>query len=142
MEAAVTDSVSTVPPELLRRLEEHWGSSDQDVVHELYHPDAVLEFPQSGERFEGVENFKSWRMQYPASLRFHIRRLTRRDDLVIAELLLSYDGRPWTFTVNLLEFRGDHVERERIYIMDGWEAPDWRQPWRSPASADRPLPAL
>jgi hypothetical protein len=89
-----------------------------------------------------VENFKSWRKQYPASLRFHIRRLTRRDDLVIAELLLSYDGGPWNFTVNLLEFRGDRVERERIYIMDGWEVPDWRRPWRSPAPADPPFPQL
>jgi hypothetical protein len=27
----------------------------------MYAPDAVLEFPQSGERFEGVANFLSWR---------------------------------------------------------------------------------
>ncbi len=29
--------------------------------HELSHPDAVLEFPQSGERFEGVVDFLPWR---------------------------------------------------------------------------------
>jgi hypothetical protein len=36
-------------------LERHWefAATDQDITHEIYHQDAVLEFPQSGERFEG-----------------------------------------------------------------------------------------
>ena len=38
------------------QLERHWeyAGTDQDIAHEIYHDDAVLEFPQSGERFEGV----------------------------------------------------------------------------------------
>ena len=31
---------------------------DVDAEHEIYHPDAVLEFPQSRERFEGLETFR------------------------------------------------------------------------------------
>ena len=50
----------------LATLRQNLDSSDTDVAHEVYHPDAVLEFPQSGERFEGVENFKHWRAMYPA----------------------------------------------------------------------------
>ena len=44
-------------------IERHWdfGATDQVVADEIYHDDAVLEFPQSGERFEGVENFRDWR---------------------------------------------------------------------------------
>ncbi len=34
---------------------------DPVASHALYHDDAVLEFPQSGERFEGVDNFREWR---------------------------------------------------------------------------------
>ena len=30
----------------------------------IYHDDAVLEFPQSGERFVGIENFREWRGEY------------------------------------------------------------------------------
>lgn len=39
--------------ELLSRLKRHWDYSgkDEDISHEVYHEDAVLEFPQSGERF-------------------------------------------------------------------------------------------
>src|SRR5688572_3472864 len=46
--------------ERLALLKRHWefAATDQDITHEMYHDDAVLEFPQSGERFEGVENFR------------------------------------------------------------------------------------
>ncbi len=128
--------------ELLLALKRHWDYSgkDEDVASEIYHDDAVLEFPQSGERFEGVENFREWRRQYPASLNFHTRRITHRDDLVVVENLISYNHSPWMFTVNVLEFRGDRVAHERIYIMDGWEPAEWRTPWRAEDRADAPAP--
>ncbi|HEX6151805.1 nuclear transport factor 2 family protein [Nocardioides sp.] len=128
--------------DLVRALHRHWEYSgkDEDVAHEIYHNDAVLEFPQSGERFEGVENFREWRRQYPAEVSFHLRRISHREDLVVTEYLISYDGAPWMFTVSIMEFRGERVARERIYIMDGWEPADWRAPWRSERTADPPFP--
>lgn len=122
-------------------LERHWQYSgkDEDISHEIYHDDAVLEFPQSGERFEGVENFREWRRQYPAHVDFRIRRINHDGDLVVAENLISYDGAPWMFTVNIMEFRGERVTHERIYIMEGWEAAEWRAPWRSGTPADPPM---
>ena len=127
---------------LLRALKRHWDyeGKDYDVSHEIYHEDAVLEFPQSGERFEGLRNFKEWRSRYPAKLKFHTRRITHRDDLVVVEYLISYDGAPWTYVVTLMEFRGDKIAHERIYIMDGWDAPEWRAPWRAETPADPPAP--
>ena len=126
---------------LVRALRRHWEYSgkDEHIAHEIYHDDAVLEFPQSGERFEGVENFREWRRQYPGELNFHLRRINHRDDLVVTEYLISYNGDPWMFTVSIMEFLDDRVARERIYIMDGWEPADWRQPWRSEQPAD-PIP--
>jgi hypothetical protein len=57
----------------------------------------------------------------------------------VVELSASYDrGATWMYGVQLLDFRGDKVVRERIYAMDGWEAPEWRAPWRSPEPADPP----
>jgi hypothetical protein len=38
----------------------------------------------------------------------------------------------------LLEFRGAKVARERIYVMEVWEAPEWRARWRSDTPADPP----
>jgi SnoaL-like domain len=119
----------------VRRYFEYAGA-DVDRAHELYHDDAVLEFPQSGERFEGVATFTEWRRQYPGQVRYRMRRVTVREDLAVVELSISYDGRPWQFGVQLLEFRGRKVARERIYIMEGFEAPAWRARWRSDMPAD------
>jgi hypothetical protein len=59
-------------------------------------------------------------------------------DLAVVELTVSYDGKSWLQGVQLLEFRGDKVARERIYVMDTWEAPEWRVPWRADTPADPP----
>jgi hypothetical protein len=129
--------------ELVRALQRHWEFSgkDEDVAHEIYHEDAVLEFPQSGERFEGVGSFREWRRMYPADVAFHLRRITHREDLVVTEYLISYDRAPWMFTVSIMEFRGERVAHERIYIMDGFAAADWRAPWRAERTADPPPPS-
>ena len=125
---------------MLEQVRQHWENLAKDIdrSHAMYHDDAVLEFPQSGERFEGLATFKEWRSQYPATLRFRIRRMTAREDLVVVECSISYDNGPWQFGVQLLDFRDDKVERERIYVMEGWDAPEWRAPWRADAPADPP----
>jgi SnoaL-like domain len=107
------------------------AGSDPDRAHEMYHDDAVLEFPQSGERFVGLENFRGWRSNYPASTSVDFREVRGRDDLWLAEVSISYDQGPWSFGVSILEFRGDKIARETIYVAEGWEAPEWRAAWRA-----------
>jgi SnoaL-like domain len=102
---------------------------------ELYHDDAVLEFPQSGERFEGLANFLEWRLQYPSELDFRTRRISGSGDVWVGEHSIRYDGGPWMMGVSIVEFRGDRVALERIYSMDPWEAPAWRARWRSATPA-------
>ena len=112
-------------------LEQHFGSRDPDVSHAMYHDDAVLEFPQSGERFDGVGNLREWRSNYPASTQVEFREIRGRDDLWVAEISISYDGGPPYLGISILEFRGDRIARESIYVTEHWEAPEWRARWRS-----------
>jgi SnoaL-like domain len=114
-------------------LEQHfrYASDDPDLAHAMYHEDAVLEFPQSGERFVGVENLREWRRNYPASTTVEFRETRGRDDLWVAEISISYDQGPRNFGVSILEFRGDRIARETIYVGEGWQAPDWRAQWRA-----------
>jgi hypothetical protein len=112
-------------------LEQHFTSGDPDLSHEMYHDDAVLEFPQSGERFVGVENLREWRSNYPASTNVEFREIRGRDDLWVAEISIRYDEGPWNLGVSILELRGDKIARESIYVTEGWEAPEWRAQWRS-----------
>ncbi len=119
----------TVRAMLLQNLEH--SRSDPVLAHEMYHDDAVLEFPQSGERFEGVENFREWRSTYPASTDFEIREVRGRDDLWVVEVSVRYDDGPRNFGVSIQEFREDKIVRESIYYGEAWEPPEWRAKWRT-----------
>jgi len=112
---------------------------DPDVAHAMYHDDAVLEFPQSGERFEGVANFREWRRGYPAKVDLDLRRVRGGGDVWTAEVAVRYDGGPWNYGVSILEFRGDKIARETIYYAEPFDPPEWRARWR--AAPGRPTAA-
>ena len=105
-----------------------YEGNDREKSHEIYTEDAILEFPQSGERFVGRDTFRTWREQYPASTEFRIRRLTGQGAFWCAELLVSYNGAPPMFGVGLYEFRGDKVAREIVYGMEPWDGPRMARP--------------
>ena len=119
----------TVKELLLQNLQN--SRSDPVLAHEMYHDDAVLEFPQSGERFEGVENFREWRSTYPASTDFEIQEVRGGGDLWVIEVSVSYDGGPRNFGVSIQEFREDKIGRESIYYGEPWDPPEWRAQWRT-----------
>lgn len=133
------DNVTAIEHQLARYFSR--VGADVDLAAELYTEDAVLEFPQTGERFEGRDAFTQWRAQQLAAtgddVRFRLRRTTVRPGLSVVELSGSYDrGATWKVGVQLADWDGDRIVRERIYVMDGFEAPEWRRPWRAPDPAD------
>jgi hypothetical protein len=114
-------------------LEQHfeYSGSDPDRAHAIYHDDAVLEFPQSGERFDGVENMKQWRNEYPADTGVEFREIRGAGDIWVVELSVTYDGGSPMLGLAIEEFRGDNIARETIYVTEGWDPPEWRAQWRS-----------
>jgi len=45
------------------------------------------------------------------------------------------------FTLNVLQFRGDKIAKEYLYVMEGFEAADWRTTWATvfdPLASVRP----
>ena len=114
-------------------LEQHfeYAASDPDRAHAMYRDDAVLEFPQSGERFVGVDNFREWRSNYPASTVVEFREVRGEGDLWVAEISISYDEGPPNFGVSILELRDQKIARESIYVTEAWESPEWRAQWRA-----------
>jgi ketosteroid isomerase-like protein len=104
-------------------LQRHWDASDagdMDVEHEFYREDAVLEYPQSGERIRGRSNIQESRLVQPNKKRFSVRRIVGNGDLWVTEFVLAYDGRP-TYAVSIMEFREGLVAKETQYFSDPFE---------------------
>jgi hypothetical protein len=112
-------------------LDQHWAASDaSDFVteHLIYHEDAVLEYPQSGELTRGRSNIQGQRASQPNKKRFTIRRIVGSGDLWVTEFILTYDAKP-SYTVSIMEFAGDKVARETQYFADPFVAPAFRAQW-------------
>ena len=59
-------------------LDRHWAASDAsdfEAEHQIYREDAVLDYPQSGERIRGRRNIQSSRAAQPNRKRFTVRRI-------------------------------------------------------------------
>jgi hypothetical protein len=106
--------------EIRAELERHWAASDAsdfEVEHEIYHEDAILDYPQSGERIRGRRKIQESRTVQPNQKRFAVRRIIGNGDLWVTEFVLSYDAVP-SYTVSIMEFSGGRVARETQYFCD------------------------
>jgi hypothetical protein len=108
---------------ILAALKRHWDASDAndfEAEHEIYREDAVLEYPQSGERIRGRRNIQESRSVQPNKKRFAVQRMIGSGDLWVTEFTLSYDGRP-SYVVSIMEFRDGLVAKETQYFTDPFE---------------------
>ena len=104
-------------------LDRHWAASDAndfEAEHDIYREDAVLEYPQSGERIRGRRNIQASRVAQPSAKRFKVRRILGSGELWVTEFILTYDGRP-SYTVSIMEFRDGKIARETQYFADPFE---------------------
>jgi hypothetical protein len=120
--------------EIRAALDQHWAASDAsdfETEHLIYHEDAILDYPQSGERTSGRCNIQGQRASQPSKKRFTVQRIIGGGDLWVTEFILTYDSKP-SYTVSIMEFRGDKVARETQYFADPFPAPASRAQWVEP----------
>ena len=104
-------------------LQRHWEASDAsdfEAEHEIYRDDAVLCYPQSGERIRGRRNIQESRTVQPNKKRFAVRRMIGSGDLWVTEFVLTYDGIP-SYVVSIMEFREGLVANETQYFADRFD---------------------
>jgi hypothetical protein len=109
-------------------IEEHWRASesgDSKAEHAMYAEHAVLDYPQSGERFRGRATIAAQRGGNPADRHFTVLRIQGSGDLWVSECIITYDGAP-TCSVSLMEFADGQIAHETQYFADPFPAPTSR----------------
>jgi hypothetical protein len=117
--------------EIRAALDLHWAASDAndfEAEHRIYREDAVLEYPQSGERIRGRRNIQAARAAQPDRKRFTVRRILGAGDLWVSEFVITYGGQP-SCSVSIMEFEDGRVARETQYFGDPFEPGPSRAPW-------------
>jgi SnoaL-like protein len=112
-------------------LETHWAASDAndfDAEHGIYRADAILEYPQSGERIRGRDNIQASRAAQPSAKRFRVRRILGGGGLWVSELVLTYDGQPF-YVVSIMEFEDGEVVHETQYFGEAFDPGPSRAQW-------------
>lgn len=115
-------------------LEEHWRASergDTEAEQAIYSPEAILDYPQSGERFRGRETISAQRGAHPANRHFTVLRISGGGHLWVSECIITYDGVP-SYSVSIMEFVNGHAVHETQYFADPFGAPEWRRTLAEP----------
>ena len=131
---------------LARVIREHdWGALD-----DYLHADAVIEYPQSGERFEGVDKIRAQFENYPGlepgttelqdvvggttyamTQMYTVVAVEGSGDRGTAVLRVRYpDGSLW-WALNLYELRDGKIAHSRSFFAPDFDAPEWRAPYRA-----------
>lgn len=125
------------------------GRQEWDRLPEILHDDVVFEYPQSGERFRGIDNVKAQFENYPdldpggsqlteiigeeayaLTPSYTVIRVEGSGTQGTAVIRVRYPDDSWWWAVNLFEVRDGRISRSRSYFAPDFEAPEWRAPFR------------
>jgi hypothetical protein len=73
-------------------LQEYWRASedgDIEAEHAIYRADAIVDYPQSSERFRGGATVSAQRGGHPASRQFTVLRIVGGGDLWVSECVIT-----------------------------------------------------
>ncbi len=97
----------------------------------MYAADAILDYPQSGERFRSRSRIQAQRGGHPAERHFTVRRILGGGDLWVSECVITYDGVP-TYSVSVMETTDGLVTHETQYFADPFPAAPGRSALAEP----------
>jgi hypothetical protein len=113
----------------LERTLEATFRSDFDAAGLAMADDAVVEWPQSGERIVGRQACLTVYKNYPGgSPAYQLRRITGGPDVFTVEARGDYGGEV-VYLTSIVEFREGKIAKQTDYFASAFAAPAWRSQW-------------
>ena len=114
---------------ILERTVNAMYSGDYETAAAAMAEDAVVEWPQSGERIVGRQACMLVYKNYPGgSPAYQLRRISGGGDVFVVEATADYRGQK-SFATSIVEFRNGKVVKQTDYWSDPFEPPPWRSQW-------------
>lgn len=121
---------------LINRLLDGVDRGDISVMDEVFHEDAVMEWPASREQVVGAANRRAVYSHMPVLPKVSNRHVYGSGDLWVAEATLTYDSKPFA-AVLIFQLRDGKIATEVGYWAEPFDAPEWRSPWVTPLDPAR-----
>lgn len=117
--------------EPVRLLWERMEARDWEGVAEQLDPDVVVDWPNTGERMRGRDNYMAVQREYPGTAwHIEILRIVEAGDAVVSEVRVDQDDQRY-FAASFFEVSAGKIVRAVEYWSDGEPspAPEWRAQW-------------
>lgn len=114
-------------------IENFWATMETNdfyAVAQLLHDEYILEWPQSGERILGRDNFAALNTNFPAEgkWQFKVNAMVAENDVVVSDVSVS-DGKRQDRAITFSTVRDGKIWRQVEFWPESFEAPDWRAKW-------------
>jgi len=114
-------------------IENFWATMETNdfyAVAQLLHDEYILEWPQSGERILGRDNFAALNTNFPAEgkWQFKVNAMVAENDVVVSDVSVS-DGKRQDRAITFSTVRDGKIWRQVEFWPESFEAPAWRAQW-------------
>jgi len=118
------------PRQIIEQFWQTMATNDFYMVAQFLHDDYILEWPQSGERIRGRENFAAVNTFYPAAGQwtFKINYIAADGDTVVTDVSIS-DGKRRDRAITFSTVRDGKISKQVEFWPEPFEAPAWRAQW-------------
>jgi hypothetical protein len=115
--------------ETLERTIDAMFRGDWDTVGAVIADDAIVDWPQSGERIVGRQACLTVYRNYPGGPpRYELQRITGGPDVFTVEARGDYGG-DIVYLTSIIEFRDGKIAKQTDYFANAFPAPEWRAQW-------------
>lgn len=134
---------------LIAKLGDIIGAQAWARLEEVFAIDAVQEYPQSGERFRGIDSIRGQFANYPnleaqvpeiadvvggttyaMTPMYTVIGVEGSGDRGVGILRSRYPDGVYWWVVNIYELVGERIARTRTFFAPEFEPPEWRAPYR------------
>jgi ketosteroid isomerase-like protein len=120
--------MNTRAVELIEQFWQLMGTNDFRSVGAVLSDEFVLDWPQSGERIKGRDNYVAMNQEYPANGRweFTVNRIVGDDNEAVSDVSIT-DGVQQARAISFFTVRDGKIVRMVEYWPDNFDAPDNRK---------------
>jgi ketosteroid isomerase-like protein len=114
--------------DVLKKFWELMATNDFPSVGSVLSDDFVLEWPQSGERIRGRDNFVAMNVEYPAygKWQFTVHRIVGTDTEAVSDVSLT-DGTQHARVISFVTVKDGKITKNVEFWPDPFPAPDNRK---------------